>query len=221
MPSVAATSVYNEARSVYLNDSSATLFTNTVLDPFLKSAYEHFRNECALNGISEGYRIASPQTIAIGAVTYGTLPTDLLAPLYMEERTTGSTDLYVPMTEVRFLPQQDQSVRLNYWNWFDTNINFIGATQSNQVRLTYYWDFTPDAVDSTTLDLRANGRSFLAAKISAMVHKWINQNDGLASDCNAVAEEQLKKIVGIMIRGRQNLATRQIPFGNRRGTTPW
>lgn len=220
MPGVTAQSVFDEARGVYLNDVGSALFTNTILLPFLKSSYEHFRNECALNGISEGYRRVNA-TIAVGAVTYGTLPTDFLLPLMLEERTSGSTDLFVTMTEVRFLPEQAQSTALNYWNWFDTTINFIGATQANQVRLTYYWDFTPDTINIGTTDLRANGRAFLSAKVAAQAHKFINQNDGLAEDCNSLAEQQLVKIIGIMIKGRQNLSTRQVPFGNRRGTTLW
>jgi hypothetical protein len=220
MPGVTAQSVMDEARGVYLNDVGNTLFTNTILLPFLKSAYEDFRNECALNEISEGYRRVN-STIAALATTYGTLPTDFLLPLMLEERTSGSTDLFVTMTEVRLLPEQAQNTALNYWNWFDTGIGFIGATQANQVRLTYYWDFTPDTITAGTTDLRANGRAFLSAKVAAKAHKFINQNDGLSSDCNALAEQQLQKIIGIMVKGRQNLSVRQVPFGNRRGTTLW
>jgi len=216
MPDVTAASVLSEAQSVYLNDPSATLFTNTILTPHLKTAYEHFRNECALNGISVEYRIASPATIAIGAVTYGTLPTDFLLPIKLEERTSGSTDLYIPMTEVRFLPEIDQSTMLTYWTWSDNNIRFVGATQANQVRLTYFWDFSPDAVTAATTDLRANGRSYLAAKVASLAHLWINQNETLAKACNDVAEMQLQKIIGIMIRNTLGVPVRQIPFGRRR-----
>jgi len=217
MAAVTAASVLLEAQTVYLNDASGALFSNTILEPFLKSAYEDFRNECALNGISEGYRIATPVTIAIGAVTYGTLPTDILLPLFLEERVSGSTGLYTQMKEVRFLPDMAQSTQLTYWTWSDTGIRFVGATQANQVRLTYYWDFTPNTVDATTTDLRGNGRAFLSAKVAAKAHKFINQNDALAADCNALAEEQLKKIIGIMIRNRQSLPVRQQPFGRRGG----
>lgn len=216
MPNVTAASVLAEAQSVYLNDASATLFTNAVLTPHLRTAYEHFRNECALNGISEGYRVASPVTIAIGATTYGTLPTDMLLPLRLEERTSGSSDLYTPMQEVRFLPEIQQSAMLTYWTWSDSDIKFVGATEANQVRLTYYWDFTPDVVDASTTDLRANGRSYLAAKVAALAQLWINQNDGLARAADQVAEIQLNKIIGIMVRNRINVPTRQIAFGRRR-----
>ena len=215
MPAVTALSVFDEARAVYLNDVSVTSYTNTILLPFLKSAYEDFRNECALNGISQEYRRASPVTIALGAVIYGTLPTDLLLPISLEERTSGSTDLYTPMQEVRFLPEVQQGPSLIYWNWFDSLINFVGATQANQVRLTYYWDFTPDAVTTGTLDLRANGRAYLSARLSAKVKLFIEQMQTEAAAMNQVAEEQLSKIIGIMVRNRQSVPVRQVPFGRR------
>lgn len=216
MADVTALSVFDEARSVYLNDVNATIYTDTILLPFLKSAYEDFRNECALNGISEGYRVASPKTIAIAAVTYGTLPTDFLLPLRLEERTSGSTDLYIPMQEVRLLPQVQQTAQLTYWNWADSAINFVGSTSSNQVLLTYYWDFTPDATTTGTADLRANGRAYLSARLSAKLKLFVEQNQTQSAACNTVAEEQLKKIIGIMVRNRISVPVRQIAFGRRR-----
>lgn len=215
MSAVTAASVLAEAQSTYLNDPSAALFTNTLLTPFLKTAYEHFRNECAQNGISQEYRQATA-TIAIGATTYGTLPTDFLLPIYLEERTSGSSDLYIPMQEVRFLPEVRQSTNLVYWSFFDNNIKFVGSTQANQVRLTYFWDFSPDTVDATTVDLRANGRSYLAAKVAALAHKFISQNDSQSQAADSIAEVQLMKIIAILVRDRMGVPGRQIPFGRRR-----
>jgi hypothetical protein len=215
MPNVTAASVLAEAQSVYLNDASANLFTNTVLTPFLMAAYEHFRNECALNGINIEYRTAT-KTIAAGAITYGTLPTDFLLPIRIDERTTGSTDPYIPMQECRILPQIDQSSSLVYWAWFDSDIKFVGSTQSNDILLTYFWDLAPDAVTAATTDLRGNCRSFLAAKTAALASMFVNQNDTLAGRCDQVAESQLTKIIGIMVRNTQGTPVRQVPFGRRR-----
>ena len=65
-------------------------------------------------------------------------PTDLLNPIFMWERTTGSTENWVEMEErPDGLPSMVQSTRLKIWEWRQDALYMPGATQSEDLRLRY------------------------------------------------------------------------------------
>lgn len=66
------------------------------------------------------------------------LPTDMLAPLRLWERTTGTTDTFIPMNEMEdSLPPGTQVDRLVNWEWRKGRLNFNGATTPRDVRIRY------------------------------------------------------------------------------------
>lgn len=209
MPLVTAASVFASART-YLNDASAAVYTDAVLLPYLKEAYEHGRNEQALKGLPNAYK-TSVQVVTIGAVVFPTV-SDLLVPIKMEERANGSSDLYDPMTETTWDPNATQTTSLNFWDWRNQTINFLGATTDRQVRLYYMGDMDPTGLTTGSVNLLGNVRSFLGAKVAAFAHEFIQQNTTLAQAANQIAEEQLKKIIAIQIKNRQALPIRMRGF---------
>ncbi len=213
MPLVAASEVFNSAR-VYLNDPNATLWTDALLLPYLKEAYEYARNAQALLGLPNSYK-TSVQTVAASAVILPTLPTDLLLPIRLEERLLGSTDPYDPMIETVWDPNQLQTSSLNFWNWRNQIINFLGTlagSPSRQVRMYYLGDMDPTSITTGTIDLLGNVRIFLGAKIAALVQTFALQNLTQAQLADSIAEIQLKMMMDIQIKNRQALPTRQKPF---------
>jgi hypothetical protein len=66
------------------------------------------------------------------------LPTDLLLPLKIWERTSDTTDTFTQMQEVQDgLPPRDQTGRLVQWEWRADRINFLGAVGNRDIRLRY------------------------------------------------------------------------------------
>src|SRR5271157_3945557 len=66
------------------------------------------------------------------------VPSDLIEPILLWERQTGSTEDFVPMKQILDgLPSVTQSSRLRIWEWRGDQIVMPGATQSNDLRLRY------------------------------------------------------------------------------------
>jgi hypothetical protein len=98
------------------------------------------------------------------------LPTDLLVPLKLWERASGSSDDFVEMTDLTDhggLPSQPQDMSLEFWEWRDDGIYFLGATQDVQIRLRYQKSY-PDLVDATSPVLVRNAQEAIAYFTAAM-----------------------------------------------------
>src|SRR5450755_297901 len=91
-----------------VNDSAGVVFTDTLLMPFLNSAYRGLQRELAENGVSvltEQQDIDLEVNSSTGAtntemsdVSSPQLPTDCLVPHMLWERAAASTgDVFVPM----------------------------------------------------------------------------------------------------------------------------
>ena len=78
-----------------------------------------------------------------------TLPTDMLFPLVLWERTTGSNDPFSQMSEAaNGLASRYQTSNLQDWEWRTDRLNFNGALQQRDLRIRYAGVFpqffTPD-----------------------------------------------------------------------------
>src|SRR5579862_6217801 len=118
--------------------------------PFINSAVRKLQRELENNGVGtftvDGW-IMQPTAFpnidpgTSGFISYtgyfdGTnlnaipaLPPDLLIPLELWERPTGSTLAFQRMTNQATLPSWTQSGYLRCWNWTQDQINIVGATQ--------------------------------------------------------------------------------------------
>lgn len=66
------------------------------------------------------------------------LPPDLLNPIFLWERKTGSTDNFVPMAEkADGLPSVTPGDRFKMWDWRQDGIYMPACVQSNDIRLRY------------------------------------------------------------------------------------
>lgn len=217
MPGVTVASVVSEAQATYLNDASGSVYTTAILLPFVKSAYEHLRNEMALNEIPTLNELSAAQTITAGSTTLASTITDLLLPYGIEERASGSSDLYVPMIERTFEPNEAQQTNLRYWMWREETILFLGATTARQIRVRYIKDLNPTAIVGGDTLTAVNARSYLAARVGALAAMFVQQNTSMAEAANMVADDQLQKVIKIAVKGMQALPARRHPFlGPRR-----
>lgn len=134
-----------------LNDSAGAVFTDTLLMPFLNSAYRGLQRELAENSVSV---LAEQQDIdlelnspggatntEISDVSSPQLPTDCLMPHMLWERATANTtDVFVPMekfTSGGGMLNLQPTTYLRLWEWREDKVNLIGATQAITVRMRY------------------------------------------------------------------------------------
>src|SRR5271154_3302694 len=130
---VVGSSAYNTAGQItslvrsLLNDAAGNLFTDTVLLPYANAAYRKVQR--ALGSVQSGTFLNDDVLLVVTAVgatdpslqvsiTDATappnqLPTDLLVPLKLWERVSGSSDDFVEMTDLTNhggLPSQPQGM---------------------------------------------------------------------------------------------------------------
>lgn len=217
-PTTTVNDIFDRARGVYLNDADGRVWPNAKLVPFLKASYDMYQTELANNALSTLDTIASPVTILAGATTYGTLPTDFVWPIKLEERTPGSVELYSPMYQFRWENNIRQGDILLYWSFRGDAILFPGALTDREVLLYYqklYPDFpagTGDPVIDKTTSVYGHALAALSAGIAAFIHKFVTQNNTMADSCNGIAKDETFKVINLYVKAAQSIPSRPRPF---------
>jgi hypothetical protein len=123
-----------------LGDAEQDTFTHEVLREPFSSAYEELAAEFLANHLPRFKLIVlytlpasttelTPDTALI--TNFGELDT-------LEERPSGSSESFVPVSEVDQLSQVPAQSRLIQFVWRNDRFYFIGATGATQLRITYY-----------------------------------------------------------------------------------
>jgi hypothetical protein len=238
---VVGSSAYNTAGQItalvrsLLNDSQGNLFTNSVLLPYVNSAYRKMQRAIGNAGAS-GF-IQDDVLLVVTAVTVpdnslqvsitdatappNQLPTDLLFPVKLWERPNLSTQDFVEMVDLSQhggLPSRVQDVTLSVWEWRAVGMYFLGATQDTQIRLRYLKAF-PDLTDTTSPVLVRNAQEAIAYA-SAALAGWA-RGSPLAEKWDDAAADAIEDLVSAAVRREQNTARRRKPFSSRSGYTPF
>lgn len=209
------------------------MFTDTVLIPYLNSGYRKVQR--ALANVGGGAFIEDSVELVVAAVagvdkslqvaiTDATavpnqLPTDLLMPLKLWERVSGSTDDFVEMvdlTEHGGLPSRAQGQTLSVWEWRADGLYFLGATQDVQIRLRYR-KALPDLTDAASPVLMRNAQEAIAYTAAAMAA--LARGSPLASQWDAAGEDALEDLVSQAVRREQQTVRRRRPFSSRRSAS--
>lgn len=198
------------ARKAYLNDPAANKYTNSVLLEHLKTAYNELETALEANDIGTKNAIAPLKVISIGIKEYNPLPIDYMWPVRLEERLSGSTDLYQSMEKRTWEPQTAQTDSLLYWVDRLDKILFVGATTARDVIL-YYQRMFP-ALNSATDRVLGKAEMFLYAKTAALAFIFIDQNLTLAEQADNIAQKNLNDVINIQVKKRQSQPTRRRPF---------
>jgi hypothetical protein len=148
------------------NDATQSLIGNLLADtqpylvPMLNSGYRHLQIKLIIRGFkrlkkrailySVGAIPTPPDPGLQVAVSYTgyfngqtnfntpTLPADLLMPMVLKERQSGTLLAYNPMYIANDgLPSRPQGIWLRDWIWRDDEIQMCGATQQNDIELQY------------------------------------------------------------------------------------
>ena len=238
---VVGSSAYNSAGQItslvrsLLNDSQGNLFTDTVLLPYVNSAYRKMQR--ATGNAGGGGFIQDDVLLVVTTVTEtdtslqvsitdatappNQLPTDLLVPVKLWERPNGSTDDFLEMVDLSQhggLPSRVQDVTLSVWEWRADGIYFLGATQDTQIRLRYSKAY-PDLTDSTSPVLVRNSQEAIAYATAALA-AW-SRGSPLAEKWDDAANDAIEDLVSAAVRREQQSSHRRRPFSSRTGYTPF
>jgi len=238
---VVGSSAYNTAGQItslvrsLLNDAQGNLFTDAVLIPYLNSAYRKVQR--AIGNAGGGGFIQDDALLVVTAVAAvdtslqvsltdatappNQLPTDLLVPLKLWERPSGSTQDFLEMVDLTRhggLPSRAQDVTLSVWEWRADGLYFLGATQDTQIRLRYLKAY-PDLTDATSPVLVRNAQEALAYATAALA-AWA-RGSPLAEKWDEAAADAIEDLVAAAVRRDQQSQRRRRPFSSRSGYTPF
>lgn len=226
---------------------TGTKYTDTILMPFVNSAYRSLQRALKATGSTEfkesqafvtipGITFAEPSTQVVLAyegvsissdadpaptfidpVITSQLPADLLSPLEIWERQTGSQNNFSPVVDLTNdggLPSRAQGQFLGVFEWAGDELVFIGATQDQDIKIRY----------QRSLPAVANGQSNLLVLNSEDFHAY-----AVATLCDAsrggrqtptwtqIAEDAKEKLVNAATRQQQYVSRRPRGFSSRRG----
>lgn len=238
---VVGSSAYNTAGQItalvrsLLNDAQGNLFTDAVLLPYANSAYRKVQR--ALGNSGAGGFLSDDVLLVVPAVTTpdaslqvsltdatappNQLPTDLLVPLKLWERPSGSSDDFAEMVDLSRhggLPSRLQDLTLSVWEWRAGGIYFIGATRDMQIRLRYLKAY-PDLTDATSPILVRNAQEAIAYATAALAG-WA-RGSPLSEKWDEAAADALEDLVSAAVRREQQSSHRRRPFSSRSGYTPF
>ncbi len=207
--------------AVLLNDSALSIFSYSAQIPYLNIALDELQEELELNNVPITNKTAAVITILTGITGIGggggnpNLPPNLVEPINLFERTTGSTYTFVQMTKVDFLPvNQVPTAFLLFWSWEGDVIKFVpgGATGSVDIQLHYVKSIFGEIATETDAIPWDKAKTFLTYRNAALCAEFIGENLERATELNGFAGLALNRALGIATKGRQSISTRRRPF---------
>lgn len=139
------------------------------------------------------------------------LPQDLIIPIRLWERQTGTLQTFIPMLPVNDgLPTIPQTARLRWWEWRNDTLYMIGALQLNDIRMRYL-SYLPKLVgptDPVKIFRSVNAMAFLTAAAFAAA-----RGSPLADSFRSQADVFISNIASRTARRKQRGSHRRQPYG--------
>lgn len=214
---IKAGDIFDRARFC-LNDVNATSFTDTVLLPALKFAYEDLKMECEDNNIPFTNITSAAITVPAGIKTIGgsggpALPIDLIEIVELYERIAGTTSDFKMMRRRNFLPKTDfETTYLEVYAWQGQEIKFIGATGAIEVKIDYVSSNLGNIIDKNTEIRLYNCINFLSFRTAALASNYIGENKSRSDELNGEAVRCIETMENIGIKNQQSAPVRRRPF---------
>lgn len=223
-----AGTVMNAAASL-MNDSARTKYTYVAQVPYVNIALQELQEDYELHSLPVTQQTSAIINIPAGqtAMVFNAiapipaLPTDMVEPGQLWERSQGINP-FIPMTKRDYLPHDLEGVLLTqfmYYVWISSQIQFLPASQSNDIKIDYIKQlFTPVVNESSLINV-INAQTFLEYRTAGLLAEFIERNTTSANAMNAYAMLAENRALGIGSKGKQNIMTRRRPFrsGYKRG----
>lgn len=200
-----------------LNDTAATLYSNTAITPHVIAANEQLELEMLALGISVVRKPTTAIVVAANALTLN-LPSDFLLPLELFERASGNvSDPWVIVTEKTWVPADYvQTTSLTYWAFYNNAINFPGATVARDVMLRYERQLAvvtgPNSPEENIIFKR-----YLSAKTAEYAARYVGMNKTISDDIHgAEVRPALELVTQILVGNMQGNPVRRQGFSTQR-----
>jgi hypothetical protein len=213
--------VTTRAAEVYLNDRSRTRWTDAVLLPVLKDAWDKLQTSL----LSDGIRIMDEESVKIDVPANTVLlnglagfPADFIYPVAIYEKADGAADTeYMLMTEEYWNPVNEAiNQEIVFWAWREDGVKVRPASVARDIKLLYKKSLVDAAATNTDLlVLPVLYRSYLSAKVAALASMFDGENSERAATCEGIAEQELEKILNIYTKKQQSMGVRRRPFDSR------
>lgn len=206
-----------------LNDPAMTEWDFGALLPYLQKAHRELQVELNLNGLpvikdTSAIITVPALTVDLTAPAGGGAslqPANLIEPDYLEERQTGTTNLFADMEETVWDVNDLQEPELRFWSWRNEKILFLGATAAVDIRIHYKGGLTVPASENDALGF-INAQLFLAPRTAALAAGTIGSLIA-KRELDQDAENWKAKVIRYNIRGMQGSGgVRRIPYRRRR-----
>jgi len=213
-----------------LNDTAKTVYTYTAQLPYINLALQELQEEFELGGVSVTQNVsaiinmpAGATSIVFNGIGVPTLPSDFIEANQLWER-QQNVNPFIPMTRKDYLPHYLEGVPIPQfliWVWNKNHIEFLPATQSNDVKIDYVGNLFSPVTDQNSPINVINAETFLQFRTAGLMAEFIERNVGSANSLNAQAIMAMDRVTGISAKSKQQIMTRRRPFRaayKRRGT---
>lgn len=201
--------IQDDARAL-LNDTFSDIFTDAILLPFTKKAYQELQDELTLNGIETTVEKDYTENIAAGTKKI-TNPADFIMPLEVWEKPQGNADTdYVLMIERAWEPDIVITDHLRFWDWADDEVRFPGATANVTVKVKYIKFLAALTATGSTIPV-INCQVYLASRVAAIAAYSVGGNPERSAVYQTDAKSRLDTIVATAVKRNQQLGTRRQP----------
>lgn len=197
---------------VYLNDINAITWSDSILMPILQEAHGELVQELERFSLPVIFNQSAVIFVPAFAINLGAnQPLLLVEPLSVMERVPGSDmDSFIDMTQVTFIPLEDQTQELRWWAWLGQVITFLGATDDREIMLRFKGSLATPQVLTDPLGFIFAER-YMGPRIASIAMDAIGR-DG--SKFQTLAEAQLYKVV------QSNVTSDQRPTRRRAYRSP-
>lgn len=156
-------------------------------------------------------------TVVINDASTPQLPTNLMEPLFIWERESGSSDDFVEMvnlTDGGGLPSRPQEETLGSWEWRTDGLCFRGALVATQIRLRYT-AFFADLTDGTSSTLLRDMREAMAYPTAVMAA----QAKGIQVPASyaQMGEDAVEDVLNEIVRQMQHKNHRMRGYSAKKG----
>lgn len=204
-----------------LNDLNQQIFTDTVLLPYAQDAADELQGELEKHGLLVLEKISATIVVPANTVSLSAaslLPSDMLEPQKIEERLSGTTDLFMPMIRRQWEPDVLATDQLRYWVYREEDIKFVGATTIRDIKIFYLKKLITISALSDTVNVN-NAQLFMITKTAAFAARNTGENPTRADALDKDAEDNMDWLISIGAKSKQGTRTRRRPFvitGRRR-----
>lgn len=211
MPPLLMQDAYDRAR-FFLNDMGVTIFTDLVMLEAIKSANDDLSDALVTNGIpvQKTVQKAIPY-IANTEYLDLSLVDDIIVPIRLWERASGSVDQYTPMTRSNWPIETQPGNTLVYWDWREQLVHLLPANLNRDVRLDYTRMLT--SISGPGSRIEVNGAlNYLAYKAASLAADSIGGNQAISDKLLGKANFCLDRLLNIGVRNNQANPRRRRAF---------